>query len=77
MKSFVGRSSNGRIHGSDPWHERSTRSLPTNRSTMEEHVKDLVAKIQFLLDDFVDTPEGYFTFPDGDTWTCRVADRLT
>ena len=35
---------------------------------MNEEVMDLVAKIQYLIDSFVDCPEGLFTFPDGDTW---------
>lgn len=37
---------------------------------MRECNEDLIAKLQFVLRYFVETKDGTFTFPDGDTWEC-------
>lgn len=34
----------------------------------DEYIKDLCGKVQFLLDNYVETDDGFFCFPDGDTW---------
>lgn len=36
----------------------------------DAEIDDLITKIAFLLDHFhLWSEDGYFTFPDGDTWT--------
>lgn len=37
----------------------------------KEHIQDLASKIQFLLDSYIETEDGYFCFPDGDIWVSR------
>lgn len=38
---------------------------------LDRIIHDLTNKIQFLLDECVDTPEGRFCFPDGEIWVCE------
>ena len=35
-------------------------------------IKDLTQKLQYVLVNFVETDEGSFTFPDGDTWPAKL-----
>ena len=41
---------------------------------LEEENKDLKAKLQYLLSNFILSDEGLFCFPDGDTWNCKKID---
>ena len=36
-----------------------------------DYSKSLHDKLDFILKNFVEAEEGYFTFPDGDTWQCK------
>ena len=36
------------------------------------HAEDMQARLQHVLDDHVFTPDGVFTFPDGNRWRCGV-----
>lgn len=36
-----------------------------------EYSKSLYDKLNFIMKSFVETEDGYFTFPDGDTWQCK------
>jgi hypothetical protein len=37
-----------------------------------DHVEDLTAKLQYILSNFIiSDEEGFFAFPDGDTWNCK------
>lgn len=38
-------------------------------------IRDLETKVQFLLDNYVKTDDGYFCFPDGDTWKSHYHER--
>lgn len=36
-----------------------------------DYVEDLASKLKYVLENFVETEEGLFTFPDGDTWNAK------
>lgn len=36
-----------------------------------EYSKSLYDKLDFIMKNFVEGEDGYFTFPDGDTWQCK------
>lgn len=62
-------------------YERSpTRDLVAIIEERNEKLRDAQAaytelwgKLNFLLTTYVESPDGYFTFPDGDTWNCKEA----
>lgn len=36
-----------------------------------EYRDDLVARLRFVLENYVESEDGQFTFPDGDSWPCK------
>jgi len=52
-------------------------ALPEINNARREHEKDLIAKLQYLLDNFIPSEDGFFTFPDGDTWDCQKKGEMT
>lgn len=36
-----------------------------------EYSKQLWNNLEFVMKNFVETEDGYYTFPDGDTWQCK------
>jgi len=42
-----------------------------------EYSKDLYAKLDFVMKNYVEAEDGCFTFPDGDPWQCKVMLRET
>lgn len=44
----------------------------TSLRLAKEEAHDLYSKIQFLMDNVVETEDGSFTFADGDSWSCKV-----
>lgn len=38
---------------------------------LEWYMDDSNARIQYLLDNYIESETGEFTFPDGDTWSCK------
>ena len=45
---------------------------PAKPTKAEAAVQELYDKLTYLLDTFVITEDGTFTFPDGDTWACAT-----
>lgn len=39
------------------------------------HMLDLDTKLRFVLMNYVESPDGFFAFPDGDTWPCKQKDK--
>lgn len=37
-----------------------------------DQVEDVASKLRYVLENFVETEEGLFTFPDGDTWPAKT-----
>jgi translation initiation factor 2B subunit (eIF-2B alpha/beta/delta family) len=37
----------------------------------QEYSASLYKKLQYVLTTHVETEDGYYTFDDGDTWSCR------
>lgn len=38
---------------------------------LEQDLADAGQRLNYLLMNFIESPDGKFTFPDGDTWECR------
>ncbi len=45
-------------------------------SLYEAEIQSLRAKLRFLLEGFISSEDGKFTFPDGDTWDCKKEERI-
>lgn len=43
-----------------------------DRFELYKQIEDLSYKLQYVLVNFVETDEGFFTFPDGDTWPAKL-----
>jgi hypothetical protein len=49
-----------------------TRPMGYIHWVKDHRLKELEGFVQYLLDEFVVTPEGCFTFPNGETWECKA-----
>lgn len=37
-----------------------------------EYARDLYAKLDFIMKNYIEAEDGCFTFPDGDPWQCKA-----
>lgn len=44
-------------------------------SRLEEINRDLGYKLNYVMKDYVYSGDGYFTFPDGDSYECKMEER--